>query len=53
LIENFKYFWLELPSDFGGVVYEPFDTAGAWKQKLGQEIEAAEYTIDWNTVMRG
>jgi predicted nucleotide-binding protein len=31
---------LEIPSDFGGVVYEPFDAAGAWKQKLGRELEA-------------
>lgn len=43
---------LEIPSDFGGVVYEPFDAAGGWKQKLGRELEAAGYEIDWNTVMR-
>jgi predicted nucleotide-binding protein len=43
---------LEIPSDFGGVVYEPIDTAGGWKQKLGRELEAAGYKIDWNTVMR-
>jgi predicted nucleotide-binding protein len=43
---------LEIPSDFGGVVYEPFDAAGGWKQKLGRELQAAGYEIDWNTVMR-
>lgn len=43
---------LEIPSDFGGVVYEPFDTSGGWKQKLGRELEAVGYEIDWNTVMR-
>ena len=43
---------LEIPSDFGGVVYEPFDAAGGWKQKLGRELEAVGYEIDWNTVMR-
>ena len=43
---------LEIPSDFGGVVYEPFDAAGAWKQKLGRELEAVGYEIDWNKVMR-
>ena len=43
---------LEIPSDFGGVVYEPFDAAGGWKQKLGRELEAAGYEIDWNTAMR-
>ena len=42
---------LEIPSDFGGVVYEPFDAAGGWKQKL-QELEAAGYEFDWNKVMR-
>jgi predicted nucleotide-binding protein len=43
---------LEIPSDFGGVVYEPFDAADGWKQKLGRELEAAGYEIDWNTAMR-
>jgi predicted nucleotide-binding protein len=43
---------LEIPSDFGGVVYEPFDASGGWKQKLGRELEAVGYEIDWNTVMR-
>ena len=43
---------LEIPSDFGGVVYEAFDTSGGWKQKLGREPEAVGYEIDWNTVMR-
>jgi len=44
---------LELPSDFGGVVYESFDPAGAWKQRLARELEAAGISIDWNNVMRG
>ncbi len=43
---------LEIPSDFGGVVYETFDTSGGWKQKLGRELEASGYEINWNTVMR-
>jgi hypothetical protein len=43
---------LEIPSDFGGVVYETFDTSGGWKQKLGRELEASGYKINWNTVMR-
>lgn len=44
---------LELPSDFGGVVWETFDgTGGGWKQKLGKELEAAGYEFDWNKVMR-
>jgi len=43
---------LEIPSDFGGVVYEPFDDRGGWKQALGRELEAAGFEIDWNKVMR-
>lgn len=43
---------LELPSDFGGVVYEPFDAGGAWKSALGRELQAAGFEIDWNKVMK-
>jgi predicted nucleotide-binding protein len=43
---------IELPSDFGGVVYEPFDTGGGWRQSLARELQAAGFDIDWNKVMR-
>ncbi|TCU74885.1 putative nucleotide-binding protein with TIR-like domain [Bradyrhizobium sp. R2.2-H] len=43
---------IEVPSDFGGVVYEPFDSGGGWKQALGRELQAAGFQIDWNVVMR-
>jgi predicted nucleotide-binding protein len=43
---------VEVPSDFGGVVYEPFDAGGAWKQALGRELQAAGFDIDWNAVMK-
>ena len=42
---------IEIPSDFGGVVYETFDASGGWKQALGKELKAAGYEIDWNKVM--
>ncbi len=42
---------VEPPSDFDGVVYISFDEED-WRVKLGQELEAAGYTIDWNKVMR-
>ncbi|WP_267389469.1 nucleotide-binding protein [Sphingomonas sp. GC_Shp_3] len=42
---------LEIPTDFGGVVYEKFDEAGAWKVALSKELSAAGFSIDWNTVM--
>lgn len=42
---------LEIPSDFGGVVYEPFDAGGGWKSALGRELQAAGFEIDWNKIM--
>lgn len=44
---------LDLPTDFAGVVWEQLDGAGAWKQRLAGELEAAGFPIDWNKVMRG
>lgn len=44
---------VERPSDFDGVVYIDLDGAGAWRMKLGQELQAAGFEIDWNRVMRG
>jgi predicted nucleotide-binding protein len=43
---------MEVPSDFGGVVYEPFDAGGAWKQALSRELQAAGFDIDWNVAMK-
>jgi predicted nucleotide-binding protein len=43
---------VEIPSDWRGVIDEPFDKGGGWKQTLARELEAAGYEIDWNTVMR-
>jgi hypothetical protein len=43
---------LELPSDFGGVVYEDYDAGGGWKDALGRELQAAGFEIDWNVIMR-
>lgn len=42
---------LEIPSDFGGVVYETFDAGGSWKQAVGRELQDAGFEIDWNKVM--
>jgi predicted nucleotide-binding protein len=42
---------VEVPSDFGGVVYTEFDENGGWKTSLGRELEAAGFSIDWNTAM--
>ena len=43
---------LEVPSDWRGVIDEPFDNGGAWRQTLARELDAAGYDIDWNSVMR-
>ncbi|MEW5421932.1 nucleotide-binding protein [Amorphus sp. 3PC139-8] len=43
---------IEIPSDFHGVVYEPFASGGAWKSAVGRELQAAGFTIDWNVVMK-
>ena len=40
-----------IPSDFAGVVWENMDGAGAWKQSLARELQAAGHDIDWNRVM--
>jgi len=36
---------VELPSDILGVVWEPLDSGGAWKQRLLQELKAAKYDL--------
>jgi predicted nucleotide-binding protein len=42
---------VEIPSDWRGVIDEPFDASGGWKQTLARELGAAKYDIDWNKVM--
>ena len=37
---------VELPSDFRGVEYQPFDGGGAWKSKLARELHAAGLGFD-------
>lgn len=43
---------LEIPSDIVGVVYDEYDSAGAWKTALARELQAIGTPIDWNRVMR-
>ncbi len=42
---------LEIPSDFIGVVWTPFDPHGAWRTALAKELRDAGHEIDWNQVM--
>jgi predicted nucleotide-binding protein len=38
----------EMPSDFSGVIYKPFDSHGNWKAALVKELRAAGYDVDAN-----
>lgn len=44
---------IEMPTDYVGTVYVPWDDGGAWKQVLAKELDAAGYEIEWNKVMKG
>ncbi len=37
---------VEEPSDINGLVYEPFDANGAWKQRLAKELRAAGIEVN-------
>lgn len=37
---------VELPSDFLGIVYIPYDEAGQWQRQLIKELNAAKYEFD-------
>ncbi len=39
---------VEIPSDYDGVVYVPFDEADGWKLKLAREIKQAGIDVDLN-----
>ena len=43
---------IELPSDILGVAWTLLDAAGAWRQRVAKELDAAGYRLDWNKVMR-
>jgi predicted nucleotide-binding protein len=43
---------VDLPSDFGGVVWTAYDDGGGWRTELGKELQAAGFDVDWNKVMR-
>lgn len=41
---------VEIPSDFYGVVYVPFDQNNGWKMALCKELKAAGFEIDLNKI---
>jgi predicted nucleotide-binding protein len=52
LVKNASTGSLEIPSDFAGVVYTPYDSGGGWKMKLLQYLDAAGYSVDANKLFR-
>lgn len=40
----------EIPSDYDGVIYIPFDDSGSWQYKLAKELKACEFVIDLNKI---
>jgi len=40
----------EMPSDYSGVVYIPFDKEGAWQLKITKELKTAGYDVDANAL---
>ena len=42
---------LEIPTDFSGVIYTPYDAAGNWRFDLVRELRAAGYTVDANALI--
>jgi predicted nucleotide-binding protein len=42
---------IELPSDFLGVIYVPFDEGGGWQLILARELKNAGFSIDMNEVI--
>ena len=41
---------VEIPSDYHGVVYVPFDESGRWKHALAKELETAGFPIEYKDV---
>jgi predicted nucleotide-binding protein len=42
---------LELPSDYMGVIYIPFDSSGGWRLHLAKELRAAGFSVDMNRAL--
>jgi predicted nucleotide-binding protein len=42
---------LELPSNYMGVIYIPFDSGGGWRIELAKELKAAGFNVDMNKAL--
>ena len=36
---------VEIPSDFSGVLYTPYDSGGAWPYRLTRELRESGYSV--------
>jgi hypothetical protein len=41
---------VEIPSDYSGVIFVPFDKAGLWRLQLGREMRNAGIKVDLNKI---
>ena len=41
---------VEIPSDYSGVLFVPFDSAGVWRFQLAKEMRAAGIKVDLNKI---
>lgn len=39
---------VEIPSDYSGVLFVPFDESGGWRLALGRELKGAGFNVDLN-----
>ena len=39
---------VEIPSDFNGILYIPYDESGGWKLLLARELKSAGFNVDLN-----
>jgi predicted nucleotide-binding protein len=42
----------ELPSDYAGVLFKPFDDAGGWRLELVKELNALGFSVDANHLLK-
>ena len=42
---------LEIPSDYQGILYVPYDNSGNWKLSIAKELKAIGYEIDGNKLL--
>lgn len=48
----FKSGNIEIPTDFSGVIWNPLDESGAWKQILSKELKEAGYNFDSEKLLK-